>query len=851
MSLEYLNNNRDIDGLKLKFAFKSLAQGSDKNSLNFLFFIENWVPKNSISYEANTAPIMIIAFITMAIVIAYILVVKGRPKSIKLTRPEFTDSYETTDYSEYGRGRFKTPYREWTEADQKNGRITINVAGHLTYSSVNKFYNWQEKKGYPLQIRPLSDIQAEGFFGFVEYNGLQAGVNDPIELVETFGFDKKENGYKEFKFKIVLCKRDNYVVSKPIYVSFSVEVCSKVSHLLYKSYLLRSHLRCEFHLGPKLGNVWIGMDPGTTGSCIAMATCAEDIAIEQIDGKDKISPSVISIDVSSLSKIDNTYEDLKAASESGARANARPETETRRKFVSLKKLLGYRDTFVLKECQGQVITVSSTQLSSLLIEGLLDEQRAYVNGNLSKAKFKEFCSNEGNYSPKRIAIAIPNNFTSTKIQHLKESIEEIPTYKFDEIRFIYEAEAILIHHYNSDNANVKAQESKDGEIVFVFDMGGATINATLARIEKRMQEGDVVYNLEIIGKLGYGIGGDTIDYAFIKWLYGFKSYYDSLSSLNPSDNDEKAMILRKKLKTAVLGIKKEMIKSWGNSKVQQILTRDTLEKFAGLNLKTVVDAEGNVDENKDPFMHLLNKNGDNIITSEIFQKLVWENISKIVEDILALCVKTCIPNLDTVLLCGRSVKFPLVKETVIKLLSSKSSFKPKIIDYDIDKAKSAVALGACYYGIQKESVHLKNIFNNAAFGVKQTINPHEFVFHKLIDAGTEFLPGKNGSDNFISKHDVIKLEKRFSYDGLRVNFYQIMGVNALEILRKNELHKFTRITSIPAYYPIKRIDISVTEKDKVICSVIDDNNDKYIGNAVVRDSEITDSNDEHYTFFIK
>ena len=319
----------------------------------------------------------------------------------------------------------------------------------------------------------------------------------------------------------------------------------------------------------KLGNVWIGIDPGTTGSCIATATCAEDITIEQINGFDKISPSEINIDVSNFSTNTFSYQALKAASESGARAEARQETETRKKFVSLKKLLGYRDTFILKEFQGQKISVTSTQLSSLLIEGLLDEHREYIEKNQQMPQFRAFCSNDGSYSPKRLAIAIPNNFTSTKIQHLKESIEGIPSYKFDEIRFIYEAEALLMHHLNSDNANIEAQESIDGEIVFVFDMGGATINATLARIRRRMERGDVVFDLEVIGKLGYGIGGDTIDYAFIKWLYSFRSRYSSLSTTNPFSNNERSMVLRKKLKSSMLDIKKEMIKNYENSKTQQ------------------------------------------------------------------------------------------------------------------------------------------------------------------------------------------------------------------------------------------------------------------------------------------
>lgn len=847
INLESLNNYRNFDSIRLKFDLKSQIKGLDKNFLNYKFYGEIGIPETNITYKRNVTLIFILVFFIGAIVGIYFLLKKGKPLGIRLSKPQFTDSFETTDYSETGNGRYKTAYREWTDIEENKGRITINVKGQLTYKTKNKFYNWKEKNGYPLQIRPLTEIKTDGLSGFIEYDGRQAGVNDPIIITESYGFDQKTQNYKEFEFRVVLFKKDNFKINKPIHINFTIEVCAKINHLLYRSLSLQTQLPFEFHIGPKLGNVWVGIDPGTTGSCIATATCSDDITIEQIDGHDKISPSVINIDTSKLSMANLSYETLQAASESGARADARQETETRKKFISLKKLIGFRDVFILKEFQGQKITITSTQLSSLLVEGLLNEHKDYIEKNLKNPHCKAFCSDSGIYLPKRLAVAIPNNFTSTKIQHLKESIEGIPNYKFDEIRFIYEAEAILINHLNSKNANIDAQESNDGEIVFVFDMGGATINATLARIKKGIQFGDIVYDLEIIGKLGYGIGGDTIDYAFIKWLYSVKSNYTSLSTSNPFARNDSAQALRKKLKTAMLGIKKEMITLNENKKAQQILTRSTLENFADLNLKTVLDSEKNVDD-RDPFMRFLNKKGDNILTSEIFQELVWDNISKIVEDILLLCART---NLNTVLLCGRSVKFPLVKETVLNTIENKSAFQPKTIEYDLDKAKSAVALGACFYGIQKESIHLKNVFNNAVFGVKQNINPTEFVFHKLIEAGTEFFPGKNGCDNYISKFGLINQEKRFSFDGLRVNFYQIMGVNANEILKRNERHKFTRIASITAHLPIDQINVLVTEKDRVTCSVIDANKEPWFGNATVRDCEITDSNDEHYTFFVK
>ena len=80
-----------------------------------------------------------------------------------------------------------------------------------------------------------------------------------------------------------------------------------------------------------------------------------------------------------------------------------------------------------------------------------------------------------------------------------------------------------------------------------------------------------------------------------------------------------------------------------------------------------------------------------------------------------------------------------------------------------------------------------------------------------------------------------------------------MGVNPAEIIARNEKHKYSEVAVIPAKpFPVQEVQISITDKDKILCSVTNTNGETIPPvETIVKDSDIMACNDEQYTFFVK
>jgi hypothetical protein len=196
---------------------------------------------------------------------------------------------------------------------------------------------------------------------------------------------------------------------------------------------------------------------------------------------------------------------------------------------------------------------------------------------------------------------------------------------------------------------------------------------------------------------------------------------------------------------------------------------------------------------------------------------------------------------------GRSSHFPRIKETLESVIKQKG-YTPTINLLSLTESKSAVAKGACYYGVQNSRIILQNMTVNGVFGVIQRLEPNKApIFHKLIDDGADFVNG------YMTGHSSITESQGFTFDGGMVRFCQVMGVNPAEIIAKDEKHKYTEIASIPAQpFPVQDVQISITDKDKILCSVTNTNGDTIPPvETIVKDSDIMACNDEQYTFFVK
>lgn len=814
---------------EFKFIFYVDYKTGRKDSIKFVYEVGRNIDVTNIDFKtklsnAQMATMIVLILFLLALAIAWFLHLQGRPTGITLHWNHFNDNYETVDFSSDGAGRVHTDYHAWGQMDYERG-ISIKVEGKFVYNHVGRFYNWNEQTGFPVRITPSLLEYPQGYTMYLTAeNKVTNNSNIPI-VTDTF-----EDG--RFSFKVMIKKDDHSPVEKPLPFKFQIEVAGR-SVGFFRKFFYTRNIAYSFHVGPELGDVWVGVDPGTTGSCIATATEPDDMTIEKTnDGKDKITPSVIVIKTEQLQ--DSKEDSIRRQAMYGIDAERQRESEKYRKFVSIKKLLGYNESFVLKKTGKSEICVKSSFLSTLLIEGLFNQHKKYLESR--PQDFEQFLDS-GSYEPRRAVFAIPNNFTASKIQHLKSCIQSTTLTSLKDIRFIYEAEAILVNYIHGKESSL--QTSSLGENIFIFDMGGATINATLANIKKRENN----YEISILAKLGYGIGGDTIDYAFLKWIYSKSKFYSSLAENNPFESEGMPMSKRREYKDNILTLKKQLIANYSTGSKNKLLDRSDIARYFGAAL--IEDDEG--DFSKDVFEKEIHKNSSSFLYGKAFEEYVWTNIESIVNDILVVCKEKGVDTLDTVIMSGRSSHFPRVEEIVKNVV--KATFeKAEIKLLGLEESKSAVAKGACYYGVENAKIKLQNRSVNGVFGVIQTLSPNAApIFHRLIDDGAVF------QDGVATGSSPIKQEQDFIWNGRKVRFCQVMGVDAEKVIANREKHKYTEIATIKAQpYAVKGVQISVTEKDKVICSITDVNGDiQRPVEGVVNDADIVACNDEQYTFFIK
>jgi hypothetical protein len=203
---------------------------------------------------------------------------------------------------------------------------------------------------------------------------------------------------------------------------------------------------------------------------------------------------------------------------------------------------------------------------------------------------------------------------------------------------------------------------------------------------------------------------------------------------------------------------------------------------------------------------------------------------------------------DKVIFSGRSTAFPLIRETVETQLHE-SSGKVGIVMLDLEESKTAVARGACWYGINKNSIRLHHVKTNAAFGYKKTLtaDTSDARFYQLVAMGEPF---ESSNGQIDSRTGSRKVDDDFSFDASKVNFYQVMGKNADKILAENQKHKFSRIASVLLPQIASEVAVRVYENDTVECAVRLETRQVLKESGVVADQEISEANEAHYTWLV-
>jgi len=819
ISLDTIINKKNFGNLKFLYEFKTKYAVANTQPLNFIYKTERALPFDNIDYSTKATIIIMTIVLPILILIGLLifLAVYGKPKRLYLLIDGYLDSFEKIDYKTDG--KLLTPFKAWNN-ELQNGVDLLLVNGAIEYKSPSFPLNWKSSVYLQLTVEKIP----AGFEMFLKHD---------LEDLKEFGAGTpttiKKSKNNKLSFAVGIRQTDvTKTIVDPELVKFSVEAVIKDSILFIKSEQ-RDIVEYKFHLGADLHDVWVGFDPGTSGSCVAVGSSTDNIILGEDRAKKQIIPSILVFE-----KAENFHQNGTEIPETiymhGTAAAALKDKRKYIRFQSIKKLLGFKDIKEIVFDNRNTLALKGKDLAGLLVKGLFKDINTYFNRpDFNADDYKR----DGKFNPLRAVVAIPNNFTTSKIQDMVDCIGNLKQFK--EIRYVYEAEAVLFYYLSNYSQFSGGEASSDSETILVFDMGGATINATIVTANKTLINGRPKYEIDFLGKIGYGIGGDTIDYCITKFILSCTDEFPQLAGIN---------IFDKKVELAEMAfqIKKEIIANYYSSN-SYLITAYALEDFINKSLSISISIS---EETSEMYKYFLKVSGKfKLFEHPLFIKTIYTNVKDAVNEVVELSDST---HIDKIIFSGRSTSFPMVKETVEKQLNAKKS-ETKSIALNLEESKMAVAKGACWYGINKNSVRLNNLKTNAAFGFKKTqsADKSDVKFYELVKMGCNFDTSNDGIDSF---QGVEEIKDDFAFDGSKVNFYQVMGKDTDKILSEGQKHKFSKIATINLPLTTSKVAMKVNENDEIECAVILNNNRAIKTSGFVSDQEIDEANEEHYTWIV-
>jgi len=821
LSLDTVINKKNFGNLKILYEFKTEYEVANTQPLNFIYKTERALPIENIDYSTKATIIIMTIVLPILILLGLLifLAVYGKPKRLFIQIDGYLDSFEKIDYKTDG--KLLTPFKAWNN-EQQNGVDLLLGNGSIEFKSLGFPLNWNS----PVHLQLTVEKIPIGFEMFLKHD-----LQDIKEFSAGIPSQIKKGKNSTLTFAVGIRQTDvTKQIIDPELVKFSVEAAIIDSFLFIKSEV-RDTVEYKFHLGADLRDVWVGFDPGTSGSCVAVGSATDNIILGEDRAKNKIIPSVLVFE-----KAENFHQNGLEIPENIYKHGTVAQTLFRNKkqykgFQSIKKLLGFKDIKEVVFDNKNKLSLKGKDLAGILVKGLFKDINTYFNRpDFNADDYKR----DGKFNPLRAVVAIPNNFTVSKIQDIVDCIDNLKQFK--EIRYVYEAEAVLFYYLSNFSELNNNEGSTDSETILVFDMGGATINATVVTTKKTLMNNRPKYEIDFLGKIGYGIGGDTIDYCIAKFLLEFTDEFPAFNGIN---------ILDKKVELADLAfqIKKEVIANYYSSN-NFLITYANLENFinGALGISISIDPE-----TSELYKYFLKVSGKcKLFEHPVFINNIYNNVKDAVNEVVELSDNT---HIDKIIFSGRSTSFPIIKETVEKQLNTKKS-DTKSISLNLEESKIAVAKGACWYGINKNYVHLNNLKTNAAFGFKKTLSADktDVKFFELVEMGCNFDTSHNGIDSF---QGVEVIEDDFASDGSKVNFYQVMGKDADKILSEGQKHKFSKIATIIIDKATSKVAMKINENDEVECAVILNTNQTLRERGVVADQEIDEANEEHYTWIVK
>ena len=835
-------DNRETNYLlpKIELAFPSLAKSIETKSqiLNFDFitsYIFNnhslgfvWTTSRSIDiqnvkYATKLMNIIMQVFGILGLCLLFFILLfrLGKPKTLEISMQKINDNFEDFDLKK-GRKKY-----ELISMDTKAKEYPILLSLFIPKTFfINIFW-----RNIPVYVG-IQDVKLpQGYDIIISYKDSRFGERRIYSTSEDLKIDCKV-GVKSV-LKLILQRNSSLSNGQDIEtLAFKIGASYNQTKIFTASF--SKVLPQVYKISNMLDDVWVGIDPGTTGSCFVSGKDSQNLYIEKDnDGKDYIVPSIVSIDTHKEVSVEINNKNLLLAPfiECGETALQTISDQIQyRTFQSIKKLLGFKNKEPVSFENGKTIEFNGTILTSILINYVYTRHKKETEAKQIRGSL----SNDNTFTPQRAVFAIPNNFTATKISALENSVRELSY--FEEIRYIYEADAVLVSYL----FNTPERERKEKELIMIFDMGGATINVTLSRITRKKIDSGHTYVIDSLARLGYGIGGDTIDYYLIKLLF------DKVKDQKNIDPFEK--FSKSKLQLASLELKKRIIANFNDSTKTELLISFDIESFYNrLNLNVEVNDDINelfkVPKNRKIDLCESFVLQNNIFNHEYLKKHIFDEVTNIVKDALMLCPSD--EKIGSIIFSGRSTAFPGIRSSVKRAFNSKDD--PEFKSFDFDSLKSVVARGACLYGLNRNSIEINNLKTNCSFGFKHSPDLGEVNFKNLIPIGSTFT--LNGGLGYAGKK--INMKDSFNNDALSVNFYQIMGAESDKILKSNQKHKISLLSRINVQTETKEIGMTVWENDHVDCFIEEMNSNIVKTGQTITDEDIYDANDPHYTWMVE
>ncbi len=735
------------------------------------------------------------------------------------------DSYETFHET---LGRLQRPYLAHTGDDEKDefeGILNLWVKADFAAPRLH----WMASKFRNLAIT-LDKVEAAP--------GVVVSLSESRE-------DWKHYGVGQEPLECHVTPRQDFIlrvqgpVSEPSLVTLELTLATEEGDwpFAFLAKRLKVRRRLRFFIGPELGNTWFGFDPGTSGSCIAASDQSDAVYVERdAEANDRITPSLI-VFGSYWEKDQTPSFEPGIIPEStylvGARAQADFGLPNTASFQSFKRFLGFQEPITLSFGHGD-LAFEGKDLSRILVRHVYQSFQQHLSQSHHGLERSE--------GSRRCVVAIPNTFTLAQAKAMRDVVQDLGV--FNEVRCLTEAEAVFFYHLS----RLREVKTDRPRTVMVFDMGGSTMNATIMRFAAHRTGGQQRYEVAILGRMGYAIGGDAIDYYLVRALCRalradlgdrFRPFDPFLKSNEARDDLRSRWIktaLEIKLRHTAMMAKRERLSS--NEALLDIIADRVFE--GKLELMEAGEHFKRLFETSAPWPdHPLHSQPE--LLRGVFipmDELVREVIQN-VPDV----------SLDAIIYSGRSCRFPSITDRVRDALRKQRQSPTEILLPDRE-LKSAVARGCCWYGLNHAGIRVSAPTTSAAYGFRHTPELGQSFFRTVIPSGAPFQPlsGEDETDGVLGLYDLSPPDA-FAFDNRQVVFYQLMG-NAQNAFEPGQRHRVTPIISVPVRDHVTSASMVLRETDLSEHTLAFSHEPGITLRGNLKSLHLRDFSDEHFYWFL-